>query len=146
MAARGLLIALLFLAVSPQAPPQTPPRFPVHVESLQYPQLARMARIQGDVVAVALVGTDGHVVGVPNAPTGHPLLAKAAEENIKTWRFQQGVEEEVKVTYHFKIDEKPGPSYSPGTCKFDLPDSVTVTVPTPQVNPSYSSRQKSKSD
>jgi outer membrane biosynthesis protein TonB len=47
-----------------------------------------MARIQSDIVVVALVDAEGRVIGVPIAPTGHPLLAKAAEENIKTWRFQ----------------------------------------------------------
>lgn len=142
MLMRALLVALLFLTASPQAPP----RFPVHVESLQYPDLARMARIQGDIVVVAVVGTDGHVTGVLNAPTGHPLLAKAAVENIKTWRFQSGAEGEVKVTYHFKLDEKPTPGYFPGTCKFDLPDSVTVAVPTPELNTDYSSKQKPKSE
>lgn len=131
MPIRALLVALLFLTV----PPQTPPRLPVHVESLQYPQVARMARIQGDIVVVALIAADGHVIGVPNAPTGHPLLAKAAEENIKTWRFQSGAEGEARVTYRFEIDEKPATGDFPTTCKFDLPDSVTVTAPIPA--PSY---------
>jgi TonB family protein len=131
MATRGLLVALLLLTVSPQ----TPPLFPVHVESPLYPSLARMARIQGDIVVSALVGTDGHVIGVPNAPSGHPLLAKAAEENIKTWRFQSGVEGEVKITYHFKMQGKPTYGYPETICEFDFPDSITIITNVPAPNP-----------
>jgi hypothetical protein len=65
MHARGLLIALLFLTASPQ----TQPRMPIHVVSLTYPQLARMARIAGDVVLIAQIGSNGSV-SIPVLPRG----------------------------------------------------------------------------
>lgn len=130
----------------PPVSPAPQSRFPVHVESVLYPRLAFMARIQGDIVVVVLVGADGRVIGVPNAPTGHPLLTQAVEENIRTWIFQPGTEEEVMVTYHFKIDGTLASSDGPGTFEFDPPDSVTVTVAPPVINPNYSSGQKPKSD
>jgi len=90
MDARGLLIALLFLTVSPQ----TQPRLPIHIESLNYPPLARQARIQGDAVLIAHIGTDGSV-SIPVRKSGHPLLLQASEDNIKKWKFQSGEEQEM---------------------------------------------------
>jgi outer membrane biosynthesis protein TonB len=78
MPARGLLIALLLLTLSPQ----TQPRFPIHVESLIYPPVARQARITGDVVLIAQIGSDGSV-SIPILRSGHPILLRAAEDNLK---------------------------------------------------------------
>jgi len=78
MPARALLMALLFLTVSPQ----NQPRLPIHVESLVYPPLARQARIQGDAVLVAPISPDGSV-SIPVLKSGHPLLRQAAEDNLK---------------------------------------------------------------
>jgi TonB family protein len=128
MPARGLLIALLLLTVSPQ----TQLRFPIHVVSLIYPPLARQARITGDVVLIAQIGTDGSV-SIPIRKSGHPLLLQAAEDNLKTWKFQSGESHEMEVTYHFKLSEQS--SGNPQTeCSFDLPDSVTIFSHTAPVN------------
>ena len=139
MIVRGLLLALLLFTASPQEQQ----RFPVHVESLEYPLVARNARITGDVVIVAEIDAGGHV-SIPSAPTGHPLLSKAAEENVKTWRFQSGRESEMRITYHFKLDDNVKPTnYYQTRTAVDLPDSVTVVAPFPQVETNYSSSQKS---
>jgi TonB family protein len=128
MPVRGLLVALLLLTVSPQ----TQPRFPIHVESLIYPSLARYARIQGDAVLTAQIGSDGRVPS-PIRKSGHPILLQAAEENLKKWKFQPGEFQEMEITYHFKLSEQLSDS-APTECAFDLPDSVTVFahIPTPQ--------------
>src|SRR6267143_6897952 len=128
MLVRGLLIALLLSTV----PPQTQPRLPIHVESLVYPTTAYQARITGDVVMMALIDSEGHV-SVPVLPPGHPMLVWAAEENIRTWRFQTGPESEVRVTYHFRLEGEPTNDYPSSVCKFDLPDSVTIVTPPPKV-------------
>ena len=125
MPVRGLLIALLLLTAFPQAQP----RFPIHVESFAYPPVARMARIGGDIVIVASIDSEGKV-SVPVLPPGHPLLVRAAEENIRTWRFQSGPITELRVTYHFKIEGEPTYSQS-SLCKFDFPDSVTIVTTPP---------------
>ena len=101
MPARGLLIALLLLTISPQ----TQPRMPIHIESLIYPQLARMARIQGDAVLIAHIGFDGSV-SVPILKSGHPFLLRAAEDNLKKWKFQAGESQEMEITYHFQVSDE----------------------------------------
>lgn len=128
MPARGLLIALLFLTVSPQ----TQLRLPVHIESLIYPPVARQARIHGDAVLSAHIGTDGSV-SIPILKSGHPMLLRAAEDNLKKWKFQGGEEQEMEITYHFKFGETTLDN-APTECSFDLPNSVTVLthVDTPQ--------------
>src|SRR5579862_4485618 len=123
MPVRGLLIALLLLTLSPQAPP----RIPIHVESLVYPVLSYKARITGDVVIAARIDPEGRVQ-VPVRPSGHPMLVQAAEANITTWRFQPGPPSDLTVTYHFRLEGDPKVNYPSTVCKFDLPDSVTVVT------------------
>ncbi len=131
MPARGLLLAILFLTVSPQSP-HSPPRFPVHIESLDYPSLAVQARIVGDVVVMAEVDSEGRVhVTIPKS--GHQLLAQAAAENLRKWRFQTGENQELEITYHFQINDKPAVKPFSGYV-LDLPDSVTITRDPPPVN------------
>jgi hypothetical protein len=132
MPARGLLIALILLTVSPQ----TQPRMPIHVESLVYPTLYYKAHIIGDVVMMAFIDPEGHV-SVPVLPSGHPLFVQAAEENLKKWRFQSGPQSELKITYHFRLEGESKYDYPSTVCKFDFPNSVTVVTPLPKVQPIY---------
>lgn len=122
MLMRGLLIALLILAVPPQS--QLP--FPAHVESPDYPLDALHARVEGDVEVTAEVDSQGRVIGPQKATKGHLLLRDAAEENIRTWRFQPGAQGKVKVTYRYRILGRSMYGAAPTKYKFDLPDSVTV--------------------
>jgi TonB family protein len=133
MPVRGLLIALLLLTVSPQ----TQPRFAIHVESLIYPRVARVARISGDVVLVAQIGSDGSV-SIPILKSGHPMLLRAAEDNLKKWKFQTGESQEMEVTYHFRITE-PASDSAQTECSFDLPNSVTISTHSVQVETNYAS-------
>jgi hypothetical protein len=136
MPARGLLIALLLLTASPQ----TQPRLPIHVESLGYPPLARQARIIGDAVLVAHIGSDGSV-SFAIFKSGHPLLLQAAEGNLKKWKFLVGEAQEIEITYHFKLSEPPL-NYAQTECAFDLPNSVTISSHVPTVQPNYSQGDK----
>ncbi len=51
-----------------------------------YPPLARQARIQGVVRFVIVLATGGEVMSV-QLIGGHPLLAPAAMEAIRRWRY-----------------------------------------------------------
>ncbi|SRR5258708_11842201 len=133
MPARGLLIALLLLTQAPQSQR----RFPIHVVSLNYPPVARQARITGDVVLVAQIGSDGRV-SIPVRRSGHPILLQAAEDNSKKWKFQSGEDQEMEITYHFKLGE-PSSDSAQTECIFDLPDSVTASSNAPPVKTIYSS-------
>ena len=140
MLARALLIALLFLTVSPQTRQQAQPRLPIHIESLTYPPIARKAHVQGDAVLVAHISPDGSV-SIPNRKSGHPMLVDAAEGNFNKWKFETGENQEMEITYHFKISEQPSRS-DQTECAFDLPDSVTISTHLPPVIPIASQATK----
>ncbi len=59
----------------------------IYKPSPEYPQLAKMARIQGTVRLEALISKDGTIQDL-HAISGHPLLVPAAIAAVKQWRFQ----------------------------------------------------------
>jgi TonB family protein len=73
-----------------------------------YPEEARIRHIEGPVVLNALVGTDGAVREL-NVVSGDPLLAKAAVDAVRQWRFQPHrenrrlVEFENRITVNFAL-------------------------------------------
>lgn len=105
--------------------PQSKPRSVLHVESLEYPSAAHGAQIQGDVILHAQVEPDGHVLAAILA-SGTLVLAEDAINNLRTWKFEPSDKEEyIEVVYHFVLVE-PKVFNPRTTCKFDLPNSVTV--------------------
>ena len=88
-------------AVKPAAPPRPAAREPlrlrvgglvqqgrlVHEVQPVYPPLARAARVSGDVELTAIIGTDGAVRQLQVAK-GHPLLAQAALDAVRQWRYR----------------------------------------------------------
>ena len=73
-----------------------------------YPVLARQARIQGVVVLTAIIGKDGSIQNL-QVVSGHPMLAPAAIEAVKQWRYKpyllsgQPFEVETTVTVNFNF-------------------------------------------
>ena len=73
-----------------------------------YPPLAQQARIQGVVVLTALIDKGGNIQHL-QIVSGHPLLAPAAIEAVKQWRYKpfllngQAVEVETTVTVNFHL-------------------------------------------
>ena len=73
-----------------------------------YPPLAQQARIQGAVVMTALIDKGGNVQHL-QIVSGHPLLAPAAIEAVKQWRYKpfilngQPLEVETTVTVSFHV-------------------------------------------
>ena len=73
-----------------------------------YPEEARQRNIHGPVVLDALVGSDGAVREL-KVISGDPVLAKAATEAVRQWRFrphrQAGrlVEFETQITVNFAL-------------------------------------------
>jgi len=76
-----------------------------------YPQMARIAHIQGAVTVVIEVHPDGVVV-LQNA-VGHPILVQAAKDAIQHSALKcNGCEQEAQtfvVVYKFKIEDPPPP-------------------------------------
>jgi TonB family protein len=75
-----------------------------------YPQGARSARIQGSVVMKAVINQTGAVVSV-DLISGHPMLAPAAMDAVKQWKYRpyllngNAVAVETQVTVNFSLSE-----------------------------------------
>jgi periplasmic protein TonB len=109
------------LASNRNAPIRVEPRRePIRISSLSegallrrvqpiYPPPARNARIQGPVVMVALIDTDGRIVKL-RLVSGNPLLVEAAMNAVKQWRYRpyilnsQPIEVETQITVVFSLN------------------------------------------
>ena len=73
-----------------------------------YPLLARQMKVQGSVILQALISRDGAIQDL-HVLSGPPILASAAEEAVKQWRFKphylgnEPVETQAKITVNFTI-------------------------------------------
>ena len=73
-----------------------------------YPPLARQARIQGQVLLQAEISKDGSIQNL-RLISGHPMLAPAAIEAVKQWRYKpyllngEPVEVETQVQVNFTL-------------------------------------------
>jgi TonB family protein len=94
-AAFHLLCATVFFIISTSA--QTQPetldqRALVQRTAPIYPSLARNMALQGVVRLEAVVAPDGSVKAV-EVKGGHPVLAQAAANAVRQWRWQRAVRE-----------------------------------------------------
>ena len=73
-----------------------------------YPQLAKQARIQGQVVLQAEISKDGTIQNL-QLISGHPMLAPAAIEAVRQWRYKpyllngEPVAVETQVVVNFSL-------------------------------------------
>ncbi len=80
----------------------------VHREEPAYPPLARAARVQGEVVLSAVIGTNGEIQNL-QLVSGHPMLVPAALAAVRLWRYKpyllngQPVEVETTITVIFTL-------------------------------------------
>jgi len=80
----------------------------LHKVTPQYPPLARQARISGSVVLQAVISKDGTIQGL-RLVSGHPMLAPAAIEAVKQWRYKpyilngEPVEVDTQITVNFTL-------------------------------------------
>jgi len=90
-----------------------------------YPQLPRVAQIEGDVRL--RITTDGSAVKSVTVESGQPMLARAALDNVKSWKFHthQPISFSTVFSYHLA---KELVTYS---CDPDIPDNGTVFLSSP---------------
>src|SRR5260370_11505075 len=62
----------------------------------QYPSLARTMNIRGSVRVVALVAPNGTVKSV-EVKGGHPVLAEAAQNALRQWKFEAASHETYEI-------------------------------------------------
>ena len=73
-----------------------------------YPPLARQARIQGVVILQAQISKDGSIENL-QLISGHPMLAPAAIEAVKQWKYKpyllngEPVEVDTQVQVNFTL-------------------------------------------
>jgi protein TonB len=73
-----------------------------------YPALARSARIQGVVVLQAVISKDGSIENL-HLVSGHPMLAPAAIDAVKQWKYKpyflngEPVEVETTINVNFTL-------------------------------------------
>jgi len=113
--AGGVVGGIVGGALGPPSPPKvlrvggaiTEPRKLLHVNPI-YPQVARVARVQGRVVIDCLIDPGGHVVKA-HVVEGAPLLKEAALEAVRQWRYTPTlyggvpVPLEMRVTVSFRL-------------------------------------------
>ena len=79
----------------------------IHSEGPKYPREARERGIQGDVILQATIDTKGEITNL-KAVKGDPILAEAAIDAVKQWKYKPyllngepvEVETTIKVVFH----------------------------------------------
>jgi hypothetical protein len=128
----GLALSLI-LALAPaaeaQGSPDALPKVVRHAEPI-YPPVAKQTRVQGDV-RVKLT-TDGESVKGAEAVEGNPLLSKAAEDNVRTWKFAPHNPSTFVVTFRYKLK-----SGDVDVEFLDVPALVQIEAAPGQLNTGY---------
>jgi protein TonB len=113
------IMSLLPTPLKPLAPPPSATRriqvsggvsqgFLIQQVRPAYPALAIAARVQGPVVLNALISRGGTIENL-RAVSGHPMLAQAALEAVRQWRYRpyllngEPVEVETQITVNFTL-------------------------------------------
>jgi TonB family protein len=115
---------------------------PAKLQSLDYPTLALQARISGTVHLELRVASDGSV-GTVRIITGNHILALAAQENAKGWKFMRCVlqgtdatrqDNDIQFVYDFKLvgETKSAPKTE---FSYEHPNRVTITSAAPHWMP-----------
>jgi protein TonB len=74
-----------------------------------YPQMAKIARVQGPVVLAAIIGKDGSIQNLHVLSTASPLLNQAAIDAVREWRYRpyilngEPVEVDTQITVNFTL-------------------------------------------
>ena len=144
---RKRIVASLLLVVATTGFAQTQPAIcPKHIETPEYPLLARQTRQMGEIVLLVTVDADGkvqHVTAILDRPNQrlYPLLQNAAVENMQHWTFAKppfAPYTEV-VVYDYEDDPSLPPSGGPKALPiitkvlFDLPDRVRILTNVPMI-------------
>jgi TonB family protein len=83
----------------------------IHDVQPEYPQMARISHISGDVIFHAIIDREGHIAEL-EVLSGHPLLAESAIKAVKQWEYRPyllngkpvEVETTIKVQFHMRAE------------------------------------------
>ena len=91
----------------------------VHLVRPEYPESAKAAGIQGDVVLEAVVGKQGEIRKLRVVKSSSPLLKQAAVYAVQQWRYapyrmnDKAIEVETTIRVHFVLPKKKANSSRP---------------------------------
>jgi|SRR5208282_4494393 len=91
-----------------------------------YPRTALLAHIQG--VVKIRVATDGRKTSTLKVESGPPMLVQAAEENIRTWQFEEHKPTKFLVTFEYRIEEPAGCNFDNATVVLHMPLEVQISA------------------
>ncbi len=81
----------------------------IHDVQPQYPQMAKIARVQGPVVLAAVIGKDGTIQNLRVVSTASPLLNQSALDAVRQWKYRpyilngEPVEVDTTITVNFTL-------------------------------------------
>ncbi|MBY0508429.1 MAG: energy transducer TonB [Bryobacteraceae bacterium] len=112
------------------------------IVSLEYPDVAAQARLEGSVDLECSFTADGYVKST-RVIQGKHILAKAAQDNLRKWRFQRvpvvapgDAWDTMVLHYDFRLSSKSCVrSVCPTTFRFEYPNTVTVEIDAPHWQP-----------
>ena len=90
-----------------------------------YPRTPQMAHIEG--VVRLRISTDGNRVASVEVQSGQPMLAQAAQDNVKTWQFELHTPTTFETTFRYKLL----PSKCDAECNCDSVEKPSVLLQLP---------------
>jgi TonB family protein len=97
-----------------------------HIVAPDYARLARIANLQGTVSVQVEIAPDGRIISA-KAEGGHPLLQRAAEDNVRTWVFEAKTERSIQtIRYRYVLEGKQTYEEPHAKVVFDLPSEVEI--------------------
>jgi TonB family protein len=148
IAEQGVAMKILFLLMWLTGSAQTPALRWLDFHSPEYPQMARVANIDGSVT-VEFTIQPGKTLTVQKS-AGHPILVQAAVESLKLSRLAcdncQQEAANFSVLFVFKVEGECG--NSGGSPRAVLEDSNHITISTNRfctVNPAFELRKRVRS-
>ena len=144
---KSIVVSLLLLVATASFGQSQPAICPKHIETPEYPLLARQTRLMGEIVLSVTIDAEGKVQHV-SAKTEKPnqkafqLLRNSAIENMQRWTFTKpptAPYTEV-IVYDYEDDPTLPPSGGPKALPvitrvvFDLPDRVRILTNVPIID------------
>jgi len=90
-----------------------------------YPRIPQMAHIEG--VVRLRISTDGNRVASVEVQSGQPMLAQAAQDNVKTWQFERHSPTTFEATFRYRLL----PSKCDAECNCDSVEKPSVLLQLP---------------
>jgi TonB family protein len=124
MTAALVLVVTLAGTVVATAQQKSPPNL-LSASVPLYPRTPQMAHIEG--VVHLRISTDGSRVASVEVQSGQPMLAQAAQDNVKTWQFEPHDPVTFVATFRYKLL----PSKCDAKCNCDSAEKPSVFLQLP---------------